>query len=413
MTVVDHCQIKTEHEEAEYGEIDTKINNSVVKYDPVKADSEIKLDSEYDSDTGANKETPKALVSVRESNTVVSSIPRKGIHRRIPPITTQVESGPSEVIGWITRDSYILCPECGYKLEVICSVIEHMKTHNRLPSLPYSCLHCRILLNKEVFLTGGRVLHHMHIKIPFEVKCWIARENNILCPECGFELDITRPISEHMETHYQLNSLLYCCIHCCKQLNKKVVLQCNQVLRHMQMCHGFCFLPELFIEHSAGMDRIICPACPKGKGGNKVVVGWDNLERHFRKVHTNSPEMIKLICQGCGSISVHLKDVHKHKTCRLQEFAKKELPSSVLPSHDHKQQSLKLLGSSFVESQCYSPAQGNSAVPDKSNCDSSGKVNIVSRDFDLKRIKSNESEKPSKRRKFGQNTPQTVGRQTI
>ena len=245
------------------------------------------------------------------------------------------------------------------------------------------------------------------------VKGWIARENNILCPECGFELDITRPISEHIKTHYKLNVMLYFCIHCCMQLNKKVVLRCDQVLSHMQMCHGFCFLPQLFIKHSGGMDRIICPACPEGKGGNKVVVGWDNLERHFRKVHTNSPEMIKLICQGCGSISVHLNDVHKHKTCRLQEFAKKELPSSVLPSHDHKHHSLKLLGSSFVESQCYSPAQGNSAVPDKSNCDSSGKVNIVSRDFDLKRIKSNESEKPSKRRKFGQNTPQTVGRQTI
>jgi len=109
------------------------------------------------------------------------------------------------------------------------------------------------------------------------------------------------------------------------------------------MCHGLCFLPELFIEPF--FDRIICPACPKGKGGNKV--GWNNLERHFRKVHTNSPEMIKLICQGCGSISVHLKDVHEHKTCTKY----------------------------------------------------------------LKRIKSKETEEPSKRRKFDQNTPQTVRRQ--
>ena len=246
MTVVDHCQIKTEHEEAEYGEIDTKINNSVVKYDPVKADSEIKLDSEYDSDTGANKETPKVLVSIRESNTVVSSIPRKGIHRRIPPITTQVESGPSEVIGWITRDSYILCPECGYKLETTCSVSKHMKTHSRLPSLPYCCLHCRILLNKEVFLTGGRVLHHM------------------------------------------------------------------------QMCHGLCFQPELFIEPSPRTNHVICPACSKWWGGNKV--GWDKLETHILKVHTHSPDKIKLICKGCGLNAVHLKDVHKHKTCSIRHL---------------------------------------------------------------------------------------------
>ena len=174
--------------------------------------------------------------------------------------------------------------------------------------------------NKVVSSISGEEIHKRTSPNPLqldnslsEVKCWVARETNIFCPECGCELDVTRPLSKHMKTHQRVEGR-YLCIHC-QKWKKKIFFRSDQILNHMQIGHGLCFLPDLYIEHSPKRDLIICPACPKGWGKN--MVGWDNLETHFVKVHTHCPDKFKLICKGCGSISVHLKDVHKHENCSL------------------------------------------------------------------------------------------------
>ena len=62
--------------------------------------------------------------------------------------------------------------------------------------------------NEVVSSISGKEIHQRTSPNPLqlenslsEVKSWVARETNILCPECGCELDVTRSLSKHIKTH--------------------------------------------------------------------------------------------------------------------------------------------------------------------------------------------------------------------
>ena len=101
-----------------------------------------------------NISSHKTRARCNETNEVVSSISGKEIHQRTSPNPLQLENSLSEVKCWVARETNILYPECGCKLDVTRSLSKHMKTHQRVEGnhqifmlllLRYlqSCKHCQ------------------------------------------------------------------------------------------------------------------------------------------------------------------------------------------------------------------------------------------------------------------------------
>ena len=142
-------------------------------------------------------------------------------------------------------------------------------------------------------------------------------------------------------------------MHCHSQLNY-VNLLANNVLKHMQMEHGLCIPRLLSIQPSNNVNFLICPACPKSETNS---IGWNDMKKHFTMMHTKLYTEIKFICHDCGTESVRLKDLCKHKICnRNDSISSISKNTSILTSKQNTKEKISESEKTQVPSFDFSPA---------------------------------------------------------
>ena len=336
--------------DSEYGETDTGIKGenmdivSGIKVDDIDSDRGIKGEDD-ESDKGINKEDNDIYIGISEkdieSNTGIkgedfdidTGIKGEKINKTIntlkdnTEITIIVDSDPEEEIFAMKESekmehSEIEDPERVVKdFEIELQTDQHSvrkeDSSQTVPSMNFpGKLSSKSKDKKEETKTKSEL--------------WRGSETYIVCPECCHDVEVTVSVSEHMKSHGQFSQgRSYLCMHCLCQLNF-VDLNANNVLKHMQMEHGLVLPRLLSIQPSNSVNSLICPACPKS-GINGTRVMWHNMEKHFIEMHTKFSNEIKLICHDCGTDSVRLKDLYKHKTCNkihnIRSISKRSMKS--------------------------------------------------------------------------------------